>query len=77
MISGTLLIDQSKQIDNTTNPTLFGDTSKLDNSGTETEPLGTFTLSADSTIDFGGGDWPLFFADLRASLGMRMRPSQA
>jgi len=62
---GTLLVDESDQIDDNANMTLDGGT--LDLGGTqgtaETESLGTLTLNADSTIDFGGADWQLDFAD--------------
>ena len=66
---GTLLIDNSDQISNSTNIVLSGGTLKLGGVGLTptdgylTETLGTLTLSADSTIDFGGNDWRLFFAD--------------
>lgn len=63
---GTLLIDNSNQIKDGTNIVLSGGTLALGGSsltGPLTETLGTLTLSADSTIDFGGNDWSLFFAD--------------
>lgn len=61
---GTLLIDDSNQINNNTNIILSGGTLKLGgNSASETESLGTLTLNGNSTIDFGGADWTLAFAD--------------
>jgi len=60
---GTLLLGNSNQISDSSNITLSGGTLQLGGSGTKTETLGTLTLTADSTIDFGGADWTLAFAD--------------
>lgn len=61
---GTLLLAGANQIGNTANLTLNGGTF---NTGGNSETLGTLTLTANSTIDFGGSANTLTFASSSAS----------
>jgi hypothetical protein len=58
--AGTLLLGANERVSDSTGVTLSGGTLKLDGFS---ETLGALTLSADSVIDFSGGDSVLQFAD--------------
>ncbi|MCC5834584.1 MAG: autotransporter-associated beta strand repeat-containing protein [Opitutales bacterium] len=64
---GELVLASSEQLSSGTNLTLGGGSLKI--GGNITETLGTLTLTANSTIDFGGGDGILNFDDFIFSDG--------
>lgn len=65
---GELVLAASEQLSSSTNLTLGGGTLKI--GGNITETLATLTLTADSIIDFGGGDGILNFDDFIFSNGV-------
>jgi fibronectin-binding autotransporter adhesin len=63
---GSLLVRANDSINDTASMTMNGSTLKFD--GNITEWVGALTLSANSTIDMGGGNIALHFSDLVAGL---------